>query len=181
MADKFKNKYRIPSARLQSWDYGSNGYYFVTICTKKRKHFFGEIEEKKMNLNWVGEIALECWIEIPQHFNFVELGRYVVMPNHVHGIIIINKLGNNNIDQIHSDRFRNQGKNTISSIVGSYKSAVTKLINRESNSENKKMEESFGWQSRFYDHIIRSESEYIRISEYIENNPLYWKEDKFYR
>lgn len=91
MSDKYQNKYRIPSARLQDWDYGWNAPYFVTICTQNREHYFGKIGNGKMQLSEIGEIAKKCWIEIPEHFTFVELGAFVVMPNHVHGIIIINK------------------------------------------------------------------------------------------
>lgn len=91
MAEKFQNKYRIPSARLQNWDYGANGAYFITICTKEMKHFFGEVADKKMNLNAVGELAEEYWIEILQHFPYIELGNFQIMPNHMHGILIIDK------------------------------------------------------------------------------------------
>lgn len=88
---KFQNKYRIPSARLQSWDYGSDGYYFITICTAHMEHYFGEIHDGEMIHNELGKIADKYWEEIPVHFPFVELGNYVVMPNHVHGILIIDK------------------------------------------------------------------------------------------
>jgi putative transposase len=88
--EKFRNKYRIPSARLQNWDYGSNAPYFITICTANRENFFGDIE-KKMILSEIGKIAHHYWYEIPNHFPFVKLGEFVVMPNHVHGIIIIDK------------------------------------------------------------------------------------------
>ena len=71
MPDKFKNKYRIPSTRLQNWDYGSNAAYFITICTKNRKHFFGEIINKDMQLNDVGKLAEQYWLEIPNHFPFM--------------------------------------------------------------------------------------------------------------
>ena len=86
MPDKFQGKYRIASARLQSWDYGANGAYFITICTKNRKYFFGEIENHQMILNDIGKLAEKYWIEIPAHFTFIELGEFVIMPNHTHGI-----------------------------------------------------------------------------------------------
>ncbi|MGM0565380.1 MAG: hypothetical protein ACQESX_01370 [Bacteroidota bacterium] len=89
--DKFRNKYRIQSARLQNWDYGWNAPYFVTICTANRKLFFGNIMNDKMNLSEIGEIADKYWLEIPEHFPFVKLDVHVVMPNHVHGIVIIDK------------------------------------------------------------------------------------------
>lgn len=88
MAEKFRSKYRVPSARLQNWDYGANGAYFITICTKEMQHFFGEVVDKKMILNSVGILAEEYWIEILKQFPYVELGNFQVMPNHMHGILI---------------------------------------------------------------------------------------------
>lgn len=94
MPKKFNNKYRIESTRLNNWDYRNNGAYFITICTTNRKHFFGEIvingTSKEMKLSAVGMLAEKYWEEIPKHFPFVELGNFVVMPNHMHGILIIN-------------------------------------------------------------------------------------------
>ena len=85
----FRDKYRIESARLKGWDYRSAGHYFVTICTRNREHFFGEVAEGDMRLSPVGEIAVQFWAEIPSHHMGVELDGFVVMPNHVHGIIVI--------------------------------------------------------------------------------------------
>ena len=184
MAEKFKNKYRISSTRLQSWDYGNDGAYFITICTKYRHHFFGEIImgefEQEMDLNKIGKIADQYWEEIPDHFPIIELGKYVVMPNHVHGILIIDNPGktiDSNSDSkkektIGQLRFQNQGKDTISSVVGSYKSAVSK--------EAYKLFPDFAWQARFHDHIIRDAESFERIQNYIENNPKNWKEDRFF-
>ncbi len=89
--EKFRDKYRIPSSRLQNWDYGWNAPYFVTICTAKREYYFGEIKNRKIHLSGIGKIAQQFWQEIPKHFPFVILDAFVVMPNHVHGIIIIDK------------------------------------------------------------------------------------------
>lgn len=91
MAERYRNKYRIDSARAPWWNYGSNAAYFVTICTKYHIHYFGRVINDKMVLSQAGKIADRCWREIPEHFPFVKLGAYVVMPNHVHGIIIIDK------------------------------------------------------------------------------------------
>jgi putative transposase len=187
MQNKFQNKYRIPSARLQTWDYANNGAYFITICTQNREHFFGNIKNGIMQLSEIGKLAAQFWYEIPNHFPMVELGNFVVMPNHVHGILIIDKtndepfvetrqclvsnIENNSI--IGSSRFQNQGKNTISSIVGSYKSIVTKM--------SRQIDPNFGWQSRFHDHIIRNSESFENIQHYIEQNPSKWKEDTFYK
>jgi putative transposase len=94
MSEKYLNKYRIPSARLQNWDYGANGAYFITICTANRVQYFGKIENCQMQLNQLGQLAEQYWSLIPIHFPFVELGNFVVMPNHVHGILIIDKNAN---------------------------------------------------------------------------------------
>ncbi|MDT0685077.1 transposase [Autumnicola psychrophila] len=90
MTDKFRNKYRIPSARLQTWDYSWNAAYFVTICTHNRQNFFGKISDAKMQLSEIGTISHQFWNEIPNHFPFIQLGEFIAMPNHIHGIIIIN-------------------------------------------------------------------------------------------
>ena len=92
MDGKFQNKYRISSTRLKKWDYGWNAPYFVTICTKNMEHYFGKIVDGEMRLSDIGGIAQQCWCEIPDHFPFVILDAFVIMPNHVHGIIIINKI-----------------------------------------------------------------------------------------
>ena len=95
MGEKFQNKYRISSSRLKNWDYGHNGAYFITICTGNREHFFGEIVNidgnNEMQLNEIGKLANDFWAEIPKHFPFIELGNYVIMPNHIHGILIVDK------------------------------------------------------------------------------------------
>ncbi len=186
MPDKFQNKYRIPSARLQTWDYGSNAAYFITICTKKREHYFGEIVNEAMQLNEIGKFAEQYWLEIAVHFSFIELGNFVVMPNHMHGILIIDKPvvetrqclvstdkpTNTNNKTIGQMRFQNQGKGTISSIVGAYKSVVSKNAHFDNP--------VFAWQSRFHDHIIRDATSFQTIQNYIANNPMNWEKDKFY-
>ena len=210
--DKYKNKYRIASARAQWWDYGWNGAYFITICTKNREHFFGEIVDGMMELSHLGVMADILWHEIPNHDPFVELGDFVVMPNHIHGILILEKpvggVRNDGLDDglddavetLHatslppilppspsprsieqSSKSQTQNEkmaeispksNSVSTIIRSYKSALTKHANRL-GFEN-------GWQPRFHDHIIRNDAEYQRISNYIITNPFNWKDDKFY-
>ena len=304
--EKYQNKYRIPSTRMQNWDYGWAGSYFITICTRDREHYFGNVVDGKMKLSEIGIIADILWHEIKNHGKNVELGEFVVMPNHIHGIVILNEPvnnngnnngndngndndnddnndndggndngndngnnggnndGNDNNDEIvetthalslpnplivpnplsvpnpliapnslsvpnpliapnslsvpnplpesnslsvhHSlsvpntlpesipltvpdplsnphvlsiqstqpagktigqKRFQHQGKNTLSAIAGSYKSAVSKHAHR--------LGMEFGWQPRFHDHLIQDDSEYRRISQYILNNPAKWK------
>lgn len=85
----YKNKYRVESTRLKDWDYSSTGCYFITICTKNQECFFGDIVNGKIRLSKIGEIISHVWMEIPQHFHNIELDEFVIMPNHIHGIVII--------------------------------------------------------------------------------------------
>jgi REP element-mobilizing transposase RayT len=262
MADKFKNKYRTESFRAKWWDYTWNAAYFVTICTLNRRHYFGKVSNGKMILSGAGVLADVFWHEIKNHHMYVELDAFVVMPNHIHGILIINKpeekrkeeeiienkdkrnnhssyqgeenedSGNQeenqdprNLDKEGDSRnqdkkedSRNQDKegdsstvvacndstldfsstldipkekespiiteysqhmadispkkDSLPSIMRSYKSAVTKHANR--------LGFEFGWQSKYHDHIIRDEAAYQRIAQYIVNNPSKWKEDGFF-
>ncbi|AYO58293.1 hypothetical protein CO230_09300 [Chryseobacterium sp. 6424] len=85
----FKNKYRIESARWRNWDYTSAGAYFITICTQNRLHYFGKIENAEVKLSEAGEIASQFWLEIPEHFSHAQVGEFVIMPDHMHGILIL--------------------------------------------------------------------------------------------
>lgn len=194
MNNKFQNKYTIPSARLQSWDYTNAGAYFITICTEDRHHYFGKVINGKMVLTNAGVIADILWHEIKHHNKNIELGEFIVMPNHIHGILILNDDGMKNIETGHAlslvpqppppdpideipkspgqKRFQNPGKNSVSSIIGGYKSAVTKHCNR--------LGIEFGWQTRFYDNIIRDQQAFENISNYILNNAAKWEMDKFH-
>ena len=100
MSEKFHHIYRIASARLKNWDYGSNGTYFITLCTRNRAHYFGKIVNSIFIGNQIGLLAEKYWMEIPRHFPCVELGNFVVMPNHIHGILIVDrlKIGNHHTD-----------------------------------------------------------------------------------
>lgn len=180
--EKYNNKYRIASARAQWWDYTNNAAYFITICTQNRNHYFGEIKNGNIQLSNLGILADVFWHEIKNHAKNIELDAFVVMPNHIHGILILNgdereiekDINTTNKDKtIGQGRFQNQGKNSVSSIIGSYKAAVTKHANR--------LKLQFGWQSRFHDHIIRNDGEFQRIANYIEMNVDNWNEDKFFK
>ena len=185
----YKNKYRIESARRPGWDYRNPGSYFITICTSKRKHFFGECKDGKMVLSAAGAMVQGFWFEIPKHFKHVRLGEFVVMPNHVHGILILGEC-DFDVETVHctvstskssptekSQFFKDIGPKagSVSVIIRSYKSVCTKFIRKSFPDMN------FAWQERFHDHIIRNEKSFNRISEYIVNNPTNWKEDKFFR
>ena len=183
--DKFKGKYRIPSARWAAWDYGSNAAYFITICTAGRAHYFGEIATGEMVLTPVGRAAWDCWYQIPAHFPFVVLDEFVVMPNHIHGIVVIDKpvapVGmvetQNTASLPHpppsapKNRFGPQSQN-LASIVRGFKIGVTKFA-RQNNIP-------FAWQARYHDHVIRNAGEHERIRRYIAENPQKWAADTYY-
>lgn len=170
---KYKNKYRIPSARWAAWDYGSNAAYFVTICVANRTHDFGQIQNGEMKLSPLGKSAQDCWNEIPKHFPFVELGEHVVMPNHAHGVIVINKpVETQNIASLPlPNKFGSQSQN-LASIVRGYKIGVTKFA-RQNNIP-------FAWQPRYHDRVIRNAAEHERINAYILANLQNWNGDEFY-
>ena len=180
MTEKYQNKYRIASTRLQNWDYSWAAAYFITICTQQRDHYFGDVQNGEMRLSPIGVIADVLWHEIKNHAINIQLDAFVVMPNHVHGILVLDG-GDVGVETGHAlslpktigqSRFQHIGHNSVSSIIGSYKSAVTKHAHR--------LGYDFEWQTRFYDHIIRDFDSFERIQTYIINNPLKWKEDKFY-
>jgi REP element-mobilizing transposase RayT len=141
-------------------------------------HYFGGVVNQRMALNEIGKFAEESWQEIPRHFSFIELGTFVIMPNHMHGILIISKVGNNescmDVDKTPGQRrYRNPESGSISSIVGSYKSIVSKKARLNFHAE-------FAWLPRFYDHIVRDAESFEKIQNYIISNPAKWAEDRFY-
>ena len=176
----FKTKYRIESNRLNDWDYSTPCWYFVTICTKNFKCWFGEIINGDVILNDNGKIVKEEWLKTKEIRLNVDLDYYVIMPNHFHGILIIKDVETSRRDV---SKLKETGQrpvstklqpNSLGSIIGQFKSICTKRI----NGIGKK---SFVWQPRFYDHIIRNESDLRRIRTYIQNNPLKWELDEYYQ
>jgi len=147
---------------LKRYDYSSNGVYYITICTQNRKHYFGEIVEGKLHETEQSKICTLCWLDLPDYYNNCILDEFIIMPNHVHGIIIIE-----NHDVVETVRY------SLSEIVRGFKTFTAKKINIFQNTQGKPL-----WQSRYYDHIICDESELYSIREYIINNPINWKEDR---
>ena len=192
MIDKYQNKYRIPSARLQNWDYRWNASYFVTICTQNKECYFGDIENGEMILSDIGKIVKNEWIrtfEMRPDMN-LKMDEFVIMPNHFHAIIIIGENEYNTEretqrrDAMHcvsttntdtnndaKNKFGSQSKN-LASIIRGFKIGVTKNA--------RQIHAGFEWQSRFHDHIIRNDESFEKIKTYIIENPLKWSDDKFY-
>jgi REP element-mobilizing transposase RayT len=179
---KFKNKYRIESARRPNWDYTTVAYYFVTICTFQRQHFFGEVIRGEMQFTAVGVVANHYFLAIPQHTKAIcTIDTHQIMPNHGHGIIAIeqpaivvetlhcNLSTTTTVDPQMSAISPKAG--SLSAIVRSYKSAVSYWCTQNGYDE-------FGWQTRFHDRIIRNERELNAIRAYILNNPANWDKDR---
>ena len=172
---------RRNSLRLPGYDYSQPGAYFVTIVTHQRECLFGEVVDGEMQLNEYGMIAKERWLAIPRHFPNVELGAFVIMPNHGHGIIIITDKVVGVVGAQHAAPLRpvplqsqqpNVKSGSLSAIIRSYKSAVTKYIHQIDEFSPEKI-----WQRGFHDRIIRNEDEWSSIHLYIETNPANWQED----
>lgn len=198
--DKYQNKYRIPSARLPHWDYGHNGAYFITICTAQRTHFFGTVTNGTMQLNTLGTLAQQYWQDIPQHFPYVQLQNFVVMPNHTHGILVIDKSDAVETQFIASPHAPHAPDTSdtppvetqlIASLPGGFAGQKNPLLNDNIPRvirwykgrcafEMRKINPAFAWQSRYHDHIIRDNKSFDTIQHYIANNPANWEKDKFY-
>jgi REP element-mobilizing transposase RayT len=157
------------SVRLKEYDYSQPGEYFVTLCTHEKVCVFGEVVEDEVQLTPMGEIAKRCWEEIPKHFPNVELDEHVVMPNHIHGIIVLNDHGRD--VQLNVPTRLSPRRGSLSVIIRTYKAAVTAECRDKKYSE-------FRWQSRFYDHVIRDGQDLDRIREYIIENPIKWYLDE---
>ena len=183
MYEKFKNKFRIQTSRLQNYDYSQNGMYFVTICTKNREEFFGEIVDGKMIFNEIGKIVKEEWSQTPIIRQDIILDEWTIMPNHLHGIIEIkNELTRDDIltcrDALQCvstdvNQYKNKfgpQRNNLSSIIRGFKGATTKRCHM--------CNLNFTWQSRFYDHVIRNNKSLNKIREYIQTNPEAWERDR---
>ena len=152
--------------RLKSYDYSQDGYYFVTICAENGKEWFGKVEKGEMILNQYGKIANQCWDDLPNHYLNCSLDIFVIMPNHIHGIIVIN---NDNTVGNGLKPFPTHG---LSEMIRGFKTFSSRKINGEIKSDNK-----FQWQKSFYDHVIRNEKSLHNLRHYITFNSLKWELD----
>lgn len=182
------------SIRLKEYDYRNANWYYITICTGNRINWFGKIEGSKIVLSEVGKKAKEYWEEIPAHFKYCDLDYYVIMPNHIHGNIIINdhkiietrrgvqlnaptieifgKL-NTQAKKIYFSKISPQ-KGHLGIVIRTFKAAVKKYCNQIGLDD-------FSWQRNYYEHIIRNELDLYNIRKYIELNPLKWELDEYYQ
>lgn len=168
-------KHNRRSLRLCKWDYAKPGAYFVTTCIENRdESLFGNINNGVLVLNRLGEIVHDILVDIPNHFPGVKLDEFIIMPNHVHGIIVIS-VGTRHVVSLqnHTEQFGKPTVGSIPTIIRSFKSAATKRINESRNTPGRAV-----WQTRYHDHIIRDEKSLFQIRRYIRNNPLNWAMDE---
>jgi REP element-mobilizing transposase RayT len=163
--------YRDESRRLKSWDYSTPGGYFVTICTKKHRALFGRIENGNVQLSSVGKVIAQEWEKTGDLRSNVMLDEYIIMPNHLHGIIFLQESVGTPRRGVH--KTGTLKSDSLGSIIGQFKSACTRRIRASANKD-------FAWQASFFDHIIRSDIDLQRIRKYISENPAKWTLDKYY-
>ncbi|MDJ1482460.1 hypothetical protein QNI16_18295 [Cytophagaceae bacterium YF14B1] len=199
-SDSFYNP-AIPrrrSIRLSDYDYSLAGLYFVTICVKDRQCLFGHIEQGQMVLNEAGVIAHRIWFSLPDRFQTISLDAFIVMPNHIHGIVVLNEVVTENPvgaglapaqsdwvlpvskpeHTVGNDRAGLAPAPTLSAVIGAYKSLVSKECLTIFKSRNENMGKL--WQRNYYEHIIRNAHSHQQIAEYISTNPLRWGQDTLY-
>ncbi|MCZ2480837.1 transposase [Aquirufa nivalisilvae] len=199
---KFRNKYRVDSTRKPNWDYRRPGVYYITLVTKNRIHFFGSIvkripnSDNEMHLSELGKLADKFWQEIPLHFPFVELGNFVIMPDHMHGMLIIKNNPeiksnitvskeeetsfNSNVFEPNFESIQraytcsirenmasiSPKYGSISTVVRSYKSVVSKFAHM--------INPDFDWHSNYHDYVVLSRNAYDNMQRYTLNNPKNW-------
>jgi REP element-mobilizing transposase RayT len=189
------------SIRLQGYDYSQNGAYFITLCTHNRECLFGQIQNGQMILNEYGKIVEQCWNNLSNHYDNIELDAYVIMPNHFHGIILITD-NVDNVDNVRAirelpihelprqrkhelpihelprqqqkQRQQQRRKMLLPKIVGRFKMNSAKQINQMRNTPGISV-----WQRNYYEHIIRDEKSLENIRNYIINNPAKWQDDDY--
>lgn len=170
------------SIRLRGYDYSQPGAYFITICTHQRQPLFGDIVDGSMMLNAAGVMVKQCWRALPQHYLGVELGEWVVMPNHFHGIVHI--VTTESVGAIHESPLQNISPANkpchrrgmlLSRFIGQFKMVAAKQINQINDTTGQPV-----WQRNYHEHIIRNEWAYQNIAEYIRANPQKWQDDTYF-
>ena len=158
---------RRRSIRLQGYDYRVVNAYFVTICVEQRRRMFGDVADSQVRLSHVGEVVDECWQAIPQHFPHAALDLHVVMPDHLHGLLIIETDARSAVGKQSALR---AGPGSLPVIVRHFKAAVTRTARQRGL--------LFGalWQRNYYEHVVRNDADLARVRKYIVDNPLAWED-----
>lgn len=172
------------SIRLKGYDYSSAGAYYVTVCTFRRQQLLGEVADGEMVTNELGRIVEQTWMKLPEHFQYVTLDEFVVMPNHVHGIVFINEgrgdalnvIEGARLSDLNASPLRPHGtqRGSLGAIVQNVKSVASRRINRL-----RRMPGAPLWQRNYYEHVVRNENELDRIRRYVVGNPAKWDEDEY--
>ena len=178
-------KHHRRSIRLKEYDYSQQGWYFITLCTKDRKRLFGKVVDSNIKLNEWGKIAEKEWLKTAEIRKNIIIDRYIIMPNHLHGIIgIVDGEAGYSKGTMHraptvlappKEQFGKPTTNSIPTIIRSYKAVITKTINSRRNTPGSPV-----WQKNYYERVIRNEPEINRIRKYIIENPAKWQDDKYY-
>lgn len=157
------------SLRLKGYDYSGAGYYFVTVCTQDRAEIFWDGERAGLEpapTNGLGKLVAQTWLELPAHISGICVDRFVVMPNHFHGIVILKNgcVGAGS----------KPARTPLAEVMRQFKTFSAKKINEMRGTSGRPV-----WQRGYYDHIIRNEADYLRIWQYIDTNPAQWAEDEY--
>ncbi|MBN2737359.1 MAG: hypothetical protein JXR70_10300 [Spirochaetales bacterium] len=198
--NKYQNKYRAQSHRMPHWDYSENGYYFITMVTQNRACNLGHIIDNKMVLSDFGNIVKTQWVKSFEIRDELTPDTFIIMPNHIHAIVVLkknNKIQNDpnetdGVVETHGRAFQRRAfqrpfirkPRSISSFIAGFKSAVNSKIDDYIDEHKldipKYNRHNHFFQPNYYDHVIRNDQEYKRVSEYIINNPKNWLKDKIY-
>jgi len=169
MTNKYEpNIHNRRSIRLPEYDYSQDGWYYVTLCVLGNKCLFGKYTDGVIQLYQYGRIVEKCWKWLAQQYSYVHLDEYVVMPNHLHGIIIIRRGGSRTAQTGNMPKYK-----PLSRLVGAFKTVSTKQVNIIRNTPGRKL-----WQRNYYEHIIRNEEELNHIRQYIIDNTINWRKDE---
>ena len=167
------NIHHCRSVRLSGYDYSQDGWYFITICTQGQKCMFGKFANGQIQLCEYGYIVDKCWKWLAQQYDYVHLDQYVVMPNHLHGIINICRGGSRTARTQIAPAGNAQKCKPLSRLIGAFKTISTKRINNVRKTPASKL-----WQRNYYEHILRNKEELNRIRQYIADNPANWQTDE---
>jgi len=173
---------RRRSLRLNGYDYAQAGAYFITLCTQDRACLFGQVVDGAMRLNDAGEFATRLWHDMPIRFSGLDVDAFVVMPNHIHGILVLSDnaatVGAPLVGALDKNKAATRAAPTIGDIVGGFKSSFTVEYIRGVRNDRLPQFDRRVWQRNYYEHIIRDEPELTRARRYIEENPLRWEFDQ---
>ena len=174
-------KHHRRSTRLKGYDYSQPGVYYITICTHERRKLFGDIIDGEMRLNELGKVAEWVWEALPQYFPSIDIDQFVIMPNHLHGILVLSGAFTN----VHMPYPGTSRDGTsmqalpmpmsspapmLGQIIRKFKALTSYYLHAAGAAE-------FAWQERYHEHVVRNDSDLKRIREYIVNNPAQWAED----